>query len=70
MENEKYNRAFNARLAYEKNCILKYDYTDGRPSKPPKVGDSMLDFANRFDTTIEEMKDCLPHVEDALKNGL
>ena len=67
---EKYERAFNARLAYEKNCIAKYDYPDNRPSRPPKKGDTMLDYAFRFGTTIEEMKECLPAVEHALQNGL
>ena len=26
---DKYERAFNAQLAYEKNCIAKYDYPEG-----------------------------------------
>jgi len=48
--------AFNAALAYEKNCIEKYDYIDMRPSRPPKKGDRMVDFANRYGTTVKEMK--------------
>lgn len=67
---DKYERAFNARLAYEKNCIAKYDYQDNIPSKPPIKGERMEDFACRFGTTIQEMKECLPAVERALNNGL
>lgn len=47
--------SFNALLAYEKNCILKYD----RPNKPsicPKRGERMQDFALKFNTSIELMK--------------
>ena len=69
---DKYECAFQARLAYEKNCIAKYDYPDWmiKPSKPPKQGERMSDYAMRFGTTIEEMKECLPAVERALQNGL
>ena len=69
---DKYERAFNARLAYEKNCIAKYDYPDWmiKPSKPPIKGERMEDFADRFGTTIQEMKECTPAVERALQNGL
>ena len=69
---DKYERAFNARLAYEKNCISKYDYPDwmGKPSKPPIKGERMEDFACRFGTTIQEMKDVEIQVERALQNGL
>jgi hypothetical protein len=69
---DKYERAFQARLAYEKNCIVKYDYPDWmmKPSLPPKQGEGMSDYAMRFGTTIEEMKECLPAVERALQNGL
>jgi hypothetical protein len=69
---DKYERAFQARLAYEKNCIAKYDFPDGMmmPSLPPKEGERMYDYAMRFGTTIEEMKECLPAVERALQNGL
>lgn len=68
---EKHERAFNARLAYEKNCIAKYDYPDWmKPSRPPKMGENMSNFAMRYGTTIKEMKDVLPAVERALENGL
>lgn len=67
---DKYERAFNARLAYEKNCIAKYDYPDNRPSKPPKAGDTMLDYAFRFGTTIQEMKEVEQQVERFLLNCL
>ena len=33
---EAQDRAFNAALAYEKNCIEKYDYVDMRQSLPQK----------------------------------
>ena len=61
-------RAFNAALAYEKNCIAKYDYPDwmGKPSRPPKKGETMEDFARRHCTTIEEMKAQWRQVEEAL----
>ena len=69
---DKYERAFNARLAYEKNCIAKYDYPDWmcKLSKPPIKGERMEDFACKFGTTIQEMKDCEMQVERALQNGL
>lgn len=68
----KYERAFNARLAYENNCILKYDYPSwsNKPSKPPLEGDTMEDFAFKFGTTVQEMKDCEMQVERALQNTL
>ncbi len=69
---DKYERAFNARLAYEKNCIAKYDCPDWmhKPSKIPIKGERMEDFACRFGTTIQEMKDVEMQVERALQNGL
>lgn len=69
---DKYERAFNARLAYEKNCIAKYDYPDWmhKPSKPPIKGERMEDFARKFGTTIREMEDCEIQVDRALQNEL
>lgn len=67
---EKSERAFQALLAYEKNCIAKYDYPDNRPSKPPIKGERMSDYAERYGTTIEEMKSHWKGVEYALANGL
>ena len=68
---DKYERAFEARLAYEKNCIAKYDYPEwNKPSRPPKKGETMRCFAIRYQTTIKEMKDCEMAVEHALDNGL
>lgn len=49
-------RAFNAALAYEKNCYLKYDDPFNRPGRPIPPGETMKDFASRFGTTVEEMK--------------
>jgi hypothetical protein len=65
---ERYQRAFNAALAYEKNCIAKYDYPDwmNKPSKPPKKGERMEDYAAKYGTTIKEMKDQWRNVERAL----
>ena len=67
---KKYERAFNARLAYEKNCIAKYDYPDWmcKPSKPPIKGERMIDFAMKYNTTIEEMKACELQVDRTLAN--
>lgn len=67
---EKDKKAFEALLAYEKNCIAKYDYPDwmGKPSKPPIKGERMEDFAFKFGTTIEEMKLQWRLVEYYLKN--
>ena len=69
---DKYERAFNAQLAYEKNYIAKYDYPDWmcKPSKPPIKGERMADFAHRFGTTIQEMKDVQRQVDRALSNVL
>ena len=67
---EKQERAYNALLAYEKNC-LKHEakYIDPRMAKIPK-GEQMGDFAMRYGTTIKEMKDQWRQVESALANGL
>ena len=65
---ESQERAFNAALAYEKNCIAKYDYVDMRPSRPPKKGERMEDFACRYGTTVKEMKNQWRQVERALAN--
>lgn len=53
-----YERAFKARLEYEKNCMAKYDYPKwtGRPSKTPIKGERIHDFAIRYNTTVKEMK--------------
>ena len=67
---EKSERAFQSLLAYEKNCIAKYDSPDNRPSKPPIKGERMSDYAERYGTTIEEMKSHWKSVEYALANGL
>ena len=69
-EIDKTERAFQALLAYEKNCIAKYDSPDNRPSKPPIKGERMSDYAERYGTTIEEMKSHWKSVEYALANGL
>lgn len=61
-----FNKAFQARLAYEKNCIEKYD-RKGMNSITPKKGERLEDFARMFLTTPEEMKEILPKVEDELK---
>ena len=67
---EKQERAYNALLAYEKNC-LKYEakYINPQMAKIPK-GEHMSDFAMRYGTTIKEMKDQWRQVESALANGL
>ena len=65
---EAQERAFNAALAYEKNCIAKYDYIDNRPSRPPKKGERMEDFAFKYGTTVKEMKNQWRQVERALTN--
>jgi len=67
---DKHKRAFDALLAYEKNCILKYDYPDNRPSRPPKIGEQMKDYARTFGVEIKDMKACWREVERALENGL
>jgi len=71
---DKHKRAFDALLAYEKNCILKYDYPDNSPSRPPsrppKKGEQMEDYARTFDVEIKDMKACWREVERALENGL
>lgn len=64
---EKNKRAYDAMMAYEKNCMSKYDRT-GKPSLMPQKGDTMLDFAGRYGTTISEMKKALPEVEYNLES--
>lgn len=67
---EKQERAYNALLAYEKNC-LKHEakYINPQMAKIPK-GERMNDFAMRYGTTIKEMKHQWRQVESALANGL
>ena len=60
--------AFNARMAYEKNCILKYDDPLGtRPSKTPPRGERMKDYAVRYGVSEQSMRDILPDVEKAIE---
>ena len=66
---EKQGKAFQALLAYETNCRNKYD-RENKPSLPPKKGETMLDFANKFETTVEEMKQCWREVEQELSRQL
>jgi len=66
---EKQQRAFNAMLAYERNCIQKYD-RENLPSLPPKQGENMKDFAAKFDTTVEEMRRCEGEVEKCIETIL
>lgn len=65
---EKYERAFNAAMAYERNCRAKYDYPDflRKASIPPIKGERMVDFAFKFRTTIKEMKSCERQVDKML----
>lgn len=71
---EKYERAFKARLAYEKNCIAKYDYPDWmkKPSRPIPRGERMEDFAFKFGADVNEMRkhELEWAVERGLANGL
>jgi len=61
-------RAFNARMAYEKNCILKYDDPLGmRSSKAPRKGERMKDFALLYGVSQQAMKNILPEVEKAIE---
>jgi hypothetical protein len=64
----KKQRAFDARLAYEKNCMAKYDYpvSHNRPSRPIPAHESMGAYAAKYGTTIKEMKDCEVEVEIAI----
>lgn len=59
---EAHDRAFNARLAYENNCMLKYDRPH-RPSLPIPKGERMEDYAEQFVTSVKEMMDCELAVE-------
>lgn len=62
---EESHRAFNAMMAYEKNCISKYDHPL-YPSKVPIKGERMEDFALKYGTTVKEMKACAIEVEREL----
>lgn len=65
---EKQERAFNALLAYERNC-QKHEakYIDPRMAKIPK-GEHMSDFAMKYGTTVKEMKEHWRQVEHVLNN--
>lgn len=60
-------RAFDALLAYERNCIAKYDRPN-RPSVMPPTGERMEDFARQYGTTIEDMKKARNDVEAFLED--
>lgn len=64
---DKQQRAFRALLEYELNCIVKYDYPDNRPSKPPIKSETMYAYSQKYGTTIEEMKKFEKQVEDEIK---
>lgn len=66
---KKGQKAFDARLAYEKNCIEKYDYPKytGRPSQPPPKGERMEDYAMLHNTTVREMKEVELQVDEELR---
>lgn len=62
-------RAFEALLAYEENCILKYDAKEGDPrrhSLMPKEGERMMDYAIKHNTNSVDMKRQCRQVEEAL----
>ena len=59
------NRAYEALLAYEKNCIEKYDRPHGPSMTPPK-GERMEDYAIMYNTTVKEMKNHWRAVEKEL----
>ncbi|MBW1853130.1 MAG: hypothetical protein JRJ00_00355 [Deltaproteobacteria bacterium] len=56
------DNAFNARLEYEMNCFRKYDRPN-MPSLTPIKGERMGDYARKFNTSIDLMKEVLPSVE-------
>lgn len=57
-------KAFNALLEYEINCQMKYDRPFGLPSKNPKRGERMEDFACWHGTTAQKMKNSWKAVEE------
>lgn len=59
------DKAFEAALAYEKNCRAKYDRFN-KTSLPIPKGEQMIDFAMYFGTTVKEMKECEFQVEAVL----
>jgi len=60
-------KAFNALLEYEINCEMKYDRPFGLPSKYPKQGERMVDFAYRHNTSVQRMKNQWRNVEEHIK---
>lgn len=66
-------REFEALLAYEENCILKYDAKEGEPQRPsyrPKEGERMLDYARKHNVSIYLMKRHWKQVDqELLKKG-
>lgn len=59
--------AFDALVAYERNCIAKYDHPV-HPSRKPVEGERMEDFARQYGTTIDDMKKARNEVEAFLEN--
>jgi len=64
-ECEGFSRAYDARLAYEENCLRKYDRV-GKPSLPIPIGERLEDYALKYRTTPEAMRQILPTVEAEL----
>ena len=63
------SNAFKARLEYERNCEAKYDQPNG-PSKCPKVGERLQDYAEKYGCTVDELKKVLPEVERYMEHGI
>lgn len=61
--------AFKARLEYERNCEAKYDQPHG-PSKCPRVGERLQDYAEKYGCTVDELIKVLPEVERYMEHGI
>lgn len=59
-------KAFNALLEYEINCQMKVDRPFELPSKTPKRGERMEDFACWHGTTVKKMKNSWKAVEECI----
>ena len=60
--NPDFERAVEARYAYEKNCQLKYDFSY-RPSRYIPKGERLEDYAMMYGVSIKAVKDALREVE-------
>lgn len=64
MTDSDFERAVRARYEYEMNCFAKYDYHNPfRPNRPIPVGERLIDYAVKYNVSMNLIKLALIEVE-------